>query len=52
MTNFEKHLKSKLRDKKFVELFEKERCQLKISYEMMQLRKKKKRLDVGFISKN
>jgi len=42
MTNYEKHLKSELKDKEFKEMFEKERCKLKISYEMAQLRKKKK----------
>jgi len=41
LTNYEKHFKSKMKDKDFKEAFEKERHRLEIAYKISQMRTKK-----------
>jgi len=41
LTNYEKHFKSKMKDKSFKEAFEKEKHRLEIAYKISQIRTKK-----------
>ena len=41
LTNYEKHFKAKMKDKKFKKAFEEERHRLEIAYRISQLREKK-----------